>query len=127
MSAAPGTLFRGLDRLLRTAADGAERDVVLDAVARHVDRVSGRVLLGVREHLQNRATPDASRIFVNRGARAWVADDRRAPLDPAVVARVPSLLAASLVRRFPPCWSSTRPCSRWPCRCRRGPRPAASG
>lgn len=102
LAGAPGTLFRALDRLLRTAAGAAEQEIVLDAVARHVDRVSGRVLLGLREHLRNRSTPDAARVFVNRRGRAWVADDDRPPLDPAVVERVTTLLDDALARRLPP-------------------------
>jgi hypothetical protein len=99
LSVAPGLLFRSVDRLLRACPD--DPGVVLEAVERHADAVSGRVLLGLREHLQNRSCPDPARIFVNRAARAWVTDDVRAPLDPAVVQRVADVLDDAVARRFP--------------------------
>lgn len=101
VSGAPGMLFRGVDRLLRAAADQAERDAVLEAMERHADRVSGRVLLGLREHLANRVAPDPVRVFVNQGARAWVTDDRRAPLDPDLVRRATAVLDEAVARRLP--------------------------
>jgi hypothetical protein len=75
--------------------------LVLDAVAEHADGVSGRVLLGLREHLTNRLEPDPARIFVNRTARAWVAEDRRRPLDPDVLHRVAAVLDDAVTRRLP--------------------------
>ncbi|MEU8799522.1 TerD family protein [Spirillospora sp. NPDC048819] len=50
---APGMLFRSLDRLLRMAPDA--QDAVLDVAESVAGRVSGRVLMSVREHLLNRA------------------------------------------------------------------------
>ena len=99
LSAAPGALFRSVDRLLRVA-DRDDVDLVVDALAGNVDAVSGRVLLGLREHLQNRDRPDPARIFVNRAARAWVAEDLRAPLDPDVVRRVVTVLDDAVARRL---------------------------
>ncbi|MFD0373408.1 hypothetical protein [Streptomyces sp. NPDC127114] len=52
--AAPGALFRSLDRLLRTAKEGEEAEAVLAAAERAAPRVSGRVVLSLREHFQNR-------------------------------------------------------------------------
>lgn len=128
LSVAPGLLFRSVDRLLRAAGADTEAvraagsdgepvraagagvepvragpgvEAVLAAVEASADAVSGRVLLGLREHLQNRADADPARIFVNRSARAWVAEDSRAPLDPVVVQRVAAVLDAALARRMP--------------------------
>ncbi|MEU8542216.1 hypothetical protein AB0C52_19870 [Streptomyces sp. NPDC048717] len=98
---APGLLLRSLDRLLRTAAGDGEREAVLAAVERAVPGGSGRVLLSVREHLQNRAEQAASqRVFVNRAGGAWVADDTRAPIPSAVRERVLAVLDAEIRRRL---------------------------
>ncbi|NUT96512.1 MAG: hypothetical protein HOY78_31265 [Saccharothrix sp.] len=94
---APGVLFRSLDRVLRA---GGGEDAV-DAVASVVDRVSGRVLFSVREHLANRTTPDTARVFVNREGRGWTTADERPPLDTALVDRVTAVLDADLTRRLP--------------------------
>ncbi|MGI8331337.1 hypothetical protein ACRYCC_15340 [Actinomadura scrupuli] len=102
LGSAPGLLFRSLDRLMRTAESGAERDAIVAAVQGSVDQVSGRVVLSVREHLQNRAAARGGRrVFANSGGRAWVAGDTRAPLAPAVLDRVMAILDADVRRRLP--------------------------
>ncbi|MFE7550442.1 hypothetical protein [Streptomyces gardneri] len=102
-SHAPGRLFRALDRLLRTAAEGKEREAVLAAVERAAPEVSGRVVLSVREHLQNRAggSGGARRVFVNREGKAWVTDDTRPPLDGTDRERLVAVLDAETRRRLP--------------------------
>ncbi|WP_254047549.1 hypothetical protein, partial [Streptomyces aureus] len=101
--AAPGRLFRALDRLLRVAADGKEREAVLAAVERAVPEVSGRVVLSVREHLQNRAAGSGGerRVFVNREGKAWVTDDTRPPLEDTARERLLAVLDAETRRRLP--------------------------
>ncbi|MFD8643390.1 hypothetical protein ACFV14_24205 [Streptomyces zaomyceticus] len=101
-AAAPGRLFRAVDRLLRDAADGKERDAVLAAVARAAPEVSGRVVLSVGEHVRNRADGKRERrVFVNREGRAWVADDTRPPLTDSVRERLVEVLDAETRRRLP--------------------------
>lgn len=100
LTAAPGMLLRSLDRLLRNAS-AAERDDVLDAAAKVLGSVSGRVLCSVREHLGNRAEPDAARVFTTRGRRAWVTEDTRPPLPGDVVTRACALIDAELTTRLP--------------------------
>ncbi|MFE5712926.1 hypothetical protein ACFQ7J_19205 [Streptomyces sp. NPDC056501] len=101
-AAAPGRLFRALDRLLRGAAEGKERDAVLAAVERAAPEVSGRVVLSVREHVQNRAGGSrARRVFVSREGKAWVTDDTRRPLPDAVRERLVEVLDAETRRRLP--------------------------
>ena len=54
LSVSPGLLFRSVDRLLRAAGDEPR------SCSRRwsdADAVSGRVLLGLREHLHNRCSP----------------------------------------------------------------------
>ncbi|MFF9472083.1 hypothetical protein ACF1E9_05565 [Streptomyces roseolus] len=101
-SAAPGRLFRALDRLLRTA-DEAGREAVLAAVERCGSRVAGRVVLSVREHLQNRGAERGAgrRVFVNRAGGAWVAADTRPALPAGVRDRLVALLDAETRRRLP--------------------------
>ncbi|MFD5323297.1 hypothetical protein [Streptomyces sp. NPDC127092] len=154
--AAPGALFRSLDRLLRTAKEGEEADAVLAAAERAAPRVSGRVVLSVREHFQNRTEGNETeparadqgrteqgrteqgrtdqgrqeqagtaqdcaeqaptdqapahqprtsqgeprRVFVNRSGGAWVTEDVRRPLPPAVRERLVALLDAETRRRL---------------------------
>ncbi|MEU7530419.1 hypothetical protein AB0A74_32155 [Saccharothrix sp. NPDC042600] len=97
LAGAPGVLFRSLDRVLRA---GGGEDAVR-AVESVVDRVSGRVLVSVREHLANRTTPDAARVFINREGRGWTTADERPPLDTALVDRITAALDAELTRRLP--------------------------
>ncbi|MFB7583030.1 hypothetical protein ACFWR4_22135 [Streptomyces hydrogenans] len=102
-SAAPGRLFRGLDRLLRSAPDEAGREAVLAAAERVAPRVAGRVVLSVREHLQNRHIgPEAPRrLFVNRQGRAWVTADTRRALPREVQRRLLALVDGETRRRLP--------------------------
>ncbi|MFC3982315.1 hypothetical protein [Streptosporangium jomthongense] len=95
---APGALLRRLDHLLRT---GSDERAVFEAVERAVTGASGRVLLSLREHMQNRLVPAAGRVFVNRHARAWTAPDLRPPLAGEVLTRVLAVLDAEIVRRLP--------------------------
>ncbi|MER7988826.1 hypothetical protein ABTY53_25000 [Streptomyces noursei] len=102
LSAAPGKLFRALDRLLRTAPGPAERAIVVAAAERVVPDVSGRVLLSVREHLHNRTAASApQRVFVNRLGRAWVTGDVRPPIPEAERERLIAVLDAEVRRRLP--------------------------
>ena len=100
---APGMLFRSLDRLLRGASP-AERASVLDIAAHAAPAVSGRVLLSVREHFQNRGTDWGAglpRIFANRKGRAWVTPEARAGIDPGVRRDVLAVLDEAVAARLP--------------------------
>ncbi|AOR30038.1 hypothetical protein BFF78_02190 [Streptomyces fodineus] len=102
LKAAPGKLFRSLDRLLRAALTQEERDAVVAAAEQVVSGVSGRVLLSVREHLHNRADETGERrVFVNRLGRAWVTDDTRPPVPAPERKRLIAALDAELRRRLP--------------------------
>ncbi|MFF3837547.1 hypothetical protein [Streptomyces sp. NPDC001930] len=101
-SQAPGRLFRALDRLLRVAAEGKEREAVLAAVERAAPEVAGRVVLSVREHVQNRAGAGGERrVFVNRAGRAWVTADTRPPLPDDAREPLLAVLDAETRRRLP--------------------------
>ncbi|PRY35386.1 TerD family protein [Umezawaea tangerina] len=100
LAMAPGMLLRQLDRVLRSCGPD-ETDMVIRTLQSVANRVSGRVLCSVREHLGNRTAPDTARVFANRSARSWVTTDERPPLDAAVVARVVALLDDELAHRVP--------------------------
>jgi hypothetical protein len=116
LSTAPGRLWRSADRLFRAAsaltaadpdaADPAAPDAaavarIMAALAATAPEVSGRVLLSVREHLQNRAFPGTGRLFANRLGRAWAAPDRRDTLDRGVIADACALIDAEIMTRLP--------------------------
>ncbi|MEU2180212.1 hypothetical protein [Streptomyces thermolilacinus] len=103
LTAAPGMLLRSLDRLLRVGRTQEDRDAVVAAAERVLPKVSGRVLLSVREHLHHRARDSggSGRVFVNRHGRARVEADPRAPVPPADVARLIAALDEETRRRLP--------------------------
>ncbi len=104
LTAAPGKLFRALDRLLRTCGTQDQRDAVLRAAGQAAPQVSGRVLLSVREHFENRAhgpTAGARRVFVNRWGRAWVTSDNRRPVPSTERNQLTTLLDDETCRRLP--------------------------
>jgi hypothetical protein len=100
LSAAPGLLLRSADRLLRLAS-AAERDTVVEAITGALGSASGRVLCSLREHVDNRLTPAAARMYASRSRRAWVGPDERSPLPAELVAELRSLLDAEITTRLP--------------------------
>ncbi|WP_329430400.1 hypothetical protein OG339_20430 [Streptosporangium sp. NBC_01495] len=94
----PGALLRRLDHLLRT---GTSASAVLEAAEKAAAGASGRVLLSLREHLQNRFTPAAGRVFANRHGRAWTTADTRSPIEENVVSRAVAILDEEITRRLP--------------------------
>ncbi|MEV2242452.1 hypothetical protein [Micromonospora sp. NPDC049891] len=100
LSAAPGLLLRSADRLLRLAS-ASERAAVVEAVTGALGSASGRVLLSLREHVDNRSTPASARMYVNRSRRAWVGPDERPPLPADLVAELSSLLDVEISARLP--------------------------
>ena len=112
LAVAPGLLWRAADRVLRatandaTSANGvnqaARLERILESFAVTAPHVSGRVLLSVREHLQNRTTrPVTSRVFVNRAGRGYVTSESRPKLNAEAVARMVGLIDAEIERRLP--------------------------
>ncbi|WP_286248718.1 TerD family protein [Streptomyces graminofaciens] len=102
LKASPGKLFRALDHLLRIAADQEQRDAVVAAVEEFAPRVSGRVVLAVREHLHNRDRETGEqRMFVNRQGRAWATPDHRPAVPAEDRERLIAVLDAEIRRRLP--------------------------
>ncbi|MEV6072806.1 hypothetical protein AB0L82_40210 [Nocardia sp. NPDC052001] len=100
LRSAPGLLFRSLDHLLRNAFGDAEQQEVLLALDSVITEVSGRVLLSVREHLDNRGT-GARRIFAHRSGRGLSIPDMRYPIEAEVLDLVRQLIDAEITRRLP--------------------------
>ncbi|MFI6230719.1 hypothetical protein ACIBCR_25800 [Micromonospora echinospora] len=100
LSAAPGLLLRSADRLLRLAS-AAERTTVVDVVAGALGSASGRVLLSLREHVDNRLTPASVRMYASRSRNSWVGPDERPPLPADLVAELSALLDAEIAARLP--------------------------
>ncbi|MGW1062233.1 hypothetical protein [Micromonospora rubida] len=100
LSAAPGLLLRSADRLLRLASR-SERTAVVEAVTGALGSASGRVLLSLREHVDNRLTPASARMYASRSRTAWVGPDERPPLPAELVAELSSLLDAEISARLP--------------------------
>jgi stress response protein SCP2 len=102
LASAPGRLYRALDRLVLAAGGEAERTAVTDAAARVAPEVSGRVLLSVRAHLENRAGRfGEQRVFLNRSGRAWATADTRPGLPRPIRERLVALADAELRGRLP--------------------------
>ena len=100
LATAPGLLFRNLDRILR--ASPSTVGPLLEPLRGTSERVSGRVLLSVREHLQNRLVSGGSRVFANSKGKAWVTPDEREPLPGNTIAAVYNILDTEISRRLPP-------------------------
>ncbi|MEE1740999.1 TerD family protein [Streptomyces sp. BE147] len=102
LTAAPGKLFRSLDRLLRVCRTQDERDAVVAAAGQVAPQVSGRVLLSVREHFHNRARETGDRrVFVNGLGRAWVTADTRLPVPAPERERLTAVLDTETRSRLP--------------------------
>ena len=103
LAAAPGLYLRSLDRLMRSATP-SEAGEILSRAESAMRSASGRVLLSVREHFQNRGRDDGAglpRVFSNQAGRAWVTPETRTGLDPAVRRDLLGLLDAAIAGRLP--------------------------
>ncbi|MCX4091020.1 TerD family protein [Nocardia sp. alder85J] len=96
---APGMLYRSADRLLRATATATGQQAIANRLADSASRVSGRVLLSLREHLADRSA-GGRRVFVNRHARGHIADDTRPPIADEVVATLTAALDGHLRERL---------------------------
>ncbi len=96
---APGMLVRSVDRLL---VAGVDAQFMVESLAHAAPSVSGRVLLGLREHLQNRTQASGgARIFPNRKGKVWVAPEARGALDACVVTSLCETIDREIARRLP--------------------------
>lgn len=96
----PGLFVRSVDRLLRSEAD---IDVVVSGLKDAIPRVSSRVLLSLREHIQNRLrdSKDAPRVFANRKGTVYTVQDTRKVLDRSAVVAISKTIDAEVAKRIP--------------------------
>lgn len=100
LSNAPGVLFRNVDRILRVATN-QETATLLNIVQMTISKVSGRVILSLREHLQDRLSQGQRRIFANKKGTAWVETDKREPFKLGTVNRFFDIFDGAITSRIP--------------------------
>lgn len=115
LSQSPGTLFRSLDRLVmmlenrpmitevKDRLTGNTREILdelLLAVRRTSGKVSGRVLIGVWEHLLNGIDRPERRLFANSKGKVWTEKEDRKDLPTNVVEELISVIKTELRARF---------------------------
>ena len=97
----PGVLFRNLDRILRNMESDKDLSFLLETLERVGDKVATRVLLSVREHLNNRFVLGEKRIFANSKGTVWVAEDNRDYLGSKHVNAINKLIDSIVLERLP--------------------------
>lgn len=97
----PGYFVRSLDKLVREVTTEKQFAVIADILKESINRVSGRVLLSLVEHLDNRLNQSESRIFVNRAGKGYVTPNTLAPLKPARIKTLSTILWNELAKRVP--------------------------
>lgn len=99
MRKAPGVLFRNLDWVIRS---NPARNNLMKSIEGAVEDVSGRVLLSVYEHMNNRASIQGlKRLFTNTKGKTYVTDETRSLLDPSVVMDIQKIIGDELGDRLP--------------------------
>jgi stress response protein SCP2 len=129
LSSAPGMFARQMDRLILAAQHRPATlsgNLFVETLRMTFPRISGRVLLSLREHLMNRSalripladaagnvrvteealrehsfSQSSKRVFFNRKGKAWVTDETRAALDSETVAGVIEEIDREIDRRLP--------------------------
>ena len=101
LSIAPGMLFRRLDHLLRVSST-KELSRLVDAVETVIQKVSGRVILSLQEHLTNRVGfPLPTRVFANSKGTAWVEAEKREPLKEKTFSKLSGIFNSAITERIP--------------------------
>jgi stress response protein SCP2 len=96
---APGLFARSIDRLLRVAGDD-DQEMIVGKFADVTPRLSGRVLVSLRDHLQNRGRARV-RIFVNTKGSAKAREETRPALPAQAVMQVLRVLDDEIANRMP--------------------------
>jgi hypothetical protein len=98
----PGLFVRSVDRLLRLLSE-QEHEAFLEVAQKCFGQTAGRVLLSLREHLQNRTglNLNSKRIFSNKKGSAWVTEETRAQLDENLIGKVLAIIDFELQKRVP--------------------------
>ncbi len=98
LGARPGMLAKNLDFILRNSDDYAK---VIKALKEGGESISGRNLLGVYQHLQNRTREGGSRIFVNRAGKGFATENKLPRFTKTSLKPVQSALLGALKDRIP--------------------------
>lgn len=101
LSSSPGMFFRSLDRIIRSVLV-KEMNMLTEVVEKTISRVSTRVILSVREHLQNRLIQGTDRIFANRKGTAWVTNDDRPPFERTIIEKFFDIFDKNILSRIQP-------------------------
>jgi len=94
----PGLLAKNLDFILRESDD---HEKVIAALKKGGDAISGRNLLGVYQHLQNRTRSGGSRIFVNRAGKGFSTENTLPRFTKTALKPVQTALFSALKPRIP--------------------------
>jgi stress response protein SCP2 len=94
----PGVLVKNLDFIMRNSEDHTK---VVAAIKDGADSVSGRNLLGVYQHLQNRTREGGSRIFVNRAGKGFSTENTLPRFTKTSLKPVQTALFSALKTRIP--------------------------
>lgn len=100
LSEQPGMLFRSVDRIVVRGASAKDWPGILREIKDSAEGVSTRVLMSLREHLENRLEKGAARVFANSKGRAWVTPDTRKPLTETTTRPLLALLDNEIGRRL---------------------------
>lgn len=102
----PGILFRSLDQVLMALQNPfltntleLQNELSL-AIRRSVSKVSGRVLIGVWEHLLNGTARTSRRLFANTKGTVWTATEERKGLQIHLVEEYIQVICSELKLRF---------------------------
>lgn len=96
----PGYFVRSIDKLTRDASDSQFAKVVA-GLKESVGRVSGRVLLGLAEHLDNRVNTVSTRIFVNRAGKGYATPNTFDALSAKRIKAISTVIWKELEKRVP--------------------------
>ena len=100
LSARPGTLLKHVDFILR-AGDAASAEEMFRQLKAGIERISGRNLLNLDQHLANRGAAQDGRIFMNRLGTGHATPVGLPPLPVERVVAIRALLRDELLRRIP--------------------------
>ncbi len=96
-----GQLARNIDVVLRNG-DKASLDLLVTTFAKGISGVSGRNLLSIYQHIQNRLEGvNNTRIFVNREGKGYVMPDKRNDIKVASSKKILKLIEVEIFNRVP--------------------------
>lgn len=96
----PGYFVRSIDKLARDATD-LQFAKITAGLKDTASAVSGRVLLSLAEHLDNRALKPASRIFVNRAGKGFVTENKLDVLPAKRIKALSTVIWREIEKRVP--------------------------